>query len=224
MTLLLGILLLLPITVTLLVRAEFADNAPGRYFFKPFSTLLVIAVAFLSLRDPASGASYSVAILAGLAVSLAGDVALMFMNQSQRAFRLGLVLFLLAHLLYAGVFTYFSGFHLRDLSSAVLLLVIAGGIYLWLRSGLGEMKGAVVAYIVIISLMVNRAVSTFYGDFFSAPQAWMIAIGAVLFYISDIFIALNRFWRPFRWNRISLYFYYGGQLLIALSAGSYLSL
>jgi hypothetical protein len=32
-------------------------------------------------------------------------------------------------------------------------------------------------------------------------------------------LAANRFWRPWRYNRISLAFYYGGQLLIALAAG-----
>ena len=46
----------------------------------------------------------------------------------------------------------------------------------------------------------------------------MVAGGAVLFYISDVILAANRFWRSLRYDRISLAFYYGGQLLLALSA------
>jgi hypothetical protein len=46
----------------------------------------------------------------------------------------------------------------------------------------------------------------------------MIATGAVLFYISDIILAASRFWRPWRYHRLSLAFYYSGQLLIALAA------
>jgi hypothetical protein len=49
----------------------------------------------------------------------------------------------------------------------------------------------------------------------------MILTGALLFYISDIMLAANRFWKPWRYNRISLAFYYGGQLLIALAAGCF---
>ena len=47
----------------------------------------------------------------------------------------------------------------------------------------------------------------------------MVLFGALLFYFSDVILAANKFWKPWRYNRISLVFYYSGQLLIALSAG-----
>jgi hypothetical protein len=47
----------------------------------------------------------------------------------------------------------------------------------------------------------------------------MVLVGAALFYISDVILAANRFWKPWEYNRISLGFYYGGQLLICHQPG-----
>jgi uncharacterized membrane protein YhhN len=66
--------------------------------------------------------------------------------------------------------------------------------------------------------MVHRALSTSFGDAFTQTQAWLIGAGAVLFLVSDLILAINRFRRPFKQHRISLAFYYLGQLLLALSA------
>ena len=90
-----------------------------------------------------------------------------------------------------------------------------------IRHGLGSMKIPVIVYIVIISVMVVLAVSTFTGSAFTTGQAWLIFIGASLFYISDVILAANRFWKSFKYHRISLAFYYAGQCLIALAASHF---
>jgi uncharacterized membrane protein YhhN len=128
------------------------------------------------------------------------------------------VLFLLAHVAYAITFTMLDGLHTTDWLMALALLLIGGGIFFQIRGGLGKMKVPVIVYLVVISVMVNQALSAFTGSAFSAGQAWMISIGAILFYVSDVILAANRFWKPFRYNRISLAFYYAGQCLIALAA------
>jgi uncharacterized membrane protein YhhN len=79
------------------------------------------------------------------------------------------------------------------------------------------MQGPVIFYIIVITFMVNRALSTFFGDTFTTAQAWLLSLGAILFWASDLVLAINRFRYPFPTNRLSLYLYYGGQLLIALS-------
>ena len=132
------------------------------------------------------------------------------------------MLFLLAHVVYSIGFTVYNGFHPQDLISAAVLLVVAVAVFVYLRPGLGSMQGPVIFYILVICFMVNRAVSTFFGDTFSPSQAWLLTIGATLFWLSDLVLAVNRFRRPFELNRLGLYLYYGGQLLIALSP-SYLS-
>jgi uncharacterized membrane protein YhhN len=203
------------LTVSLLVRAELRGDKRQVYLWKPLSTLLVIAIAVLSLAHPNARSAYTLWVTLGLVLSLGGDVALMF--ESARAFLGGLVLFLLAHVVYAVVFTLFNGFHHRDLITAAILIAISVAFYLYLRPGLGRMQGAVILYIVVIMLMVNRALSTLFGEAFTTTQAWLISVGAILFMASDMILAVNRFRRPFEANRLSLYAYYGGQLLIALS-------
>jgi uncharacterized membrane protein YhhN len=202
-------------TVTLLVRAKLRLDRRGVLFLKPVSTLLVIAVALLSFFTPTAQPAFTLGITLGLVLSLGGDVALML--ESGKAFLTGLILFLLAHVVYAIVFTVPNGFQPQDLVTGAMLLIVALGIYLYLRPGLGSMQAPVILYILIICLLVNRAVSTFFGDVFTTTQAWLVTLGATLFWLSDLMLAINRFRHPFRLEATSLFLYYGAQLLIALS-------
>ncbi len=200
-----------------LIRAEILEKPRQIYFFKPISTLTVIAVALLSFFEPTQNLTYAMGVLVGLAFCFGGDVALMF-QQNRRAFIIGLGLFLIGHIVYAATFTVLGKFSTADILSAVVLLTIGGGFYRLIKSNLGTMRAPVILYIVVISVMVNRAIATLASSVFTREQAWLIAVGAILFYISDVILAANRFWKPWRYHRISLVFYYSGQLLIALSA------
>ena len=203
------------VTVFSLIRAEFRSDKRRIYFLKPLSTLLVILVAALSFSTPGVKVGYTTGVLVGLILSLGGDVALMF--PSGRAFLAGLVLFLLAHVAYAVTFTLFNGFYPGDLASGGVLLALAVVVYRYLEPSLEKMKGPVIVYIAIMCLMVNRAISAFFSTTLTRTQAWLMSAGAFLFWISDLMLAVNRFRRPFKYHRLSLAFYYGGQLLIALS-------
>jgi uncharacterized membrane protein YhhN len=44
-----------------------------------------------------------------------------------------------------------------------------------------------------------------------------VTAGSLLFYISDVILALNRFRFPMKYNRLSLIPYYAGQFMIAVS-------
>ncbi len=207
----------LAVTVFFLIRAEFRKDQRQIYRLKPLATLLVIAAAGLSFYAARVNLTYTLGILVGLALSLGGDIALMFPT-NRKAFMIGLVLFLLAHVAYAVTFTLLTGFPSSRWLAVVALLAAGVGLYALLRGGLGAMKGPVIVYVVIISVMVYQALATFDGGGFSARQAWFVTGGAVLFYISDVILAAARFWKPFQYHRISLAFYYAGQFLIALAA------
>jgi uncharacterized membrane protein YhhN len=211
---------LIPVLVVVaafLIRAELLKIKRQIYILKPISTLLVIAIAALSFLEPTQNPTYSIGISIGLLFSFGGDMALMFQD-NPKAFRIGLVLFLLAHIAYTVVFALLGQFSTWDILSGVILLVAALGLYRLFQPNLGSMKIPVIVYIVVISLMVNRAIALFASPEFSTTQAWMVVAGALLFYISDVILAANRFWRPWKCQRISLAFYYSGQLLIALAA------
>jgi uncharacterized membrane protein YhhN len=205
----------LVVTVPLLVRARFRSDIRQEYVLKAISTLLITAVALLSLLTPASRPSYTLWIVLGLVLSLGGDLSLV--GSSDRMFRIGLVLFLLAHVMYSIGFTVPNGFHMQDLVSGAVLLGLGIGVFVYLRPGLGRMGGPVALYIFVICLMVNRAVSTFFGTAFSLTQAWLVTSGAFLFWVSDLVLAVNRFRKPLRGAPLGLLLYYGAQLLIALS-------
>lgn len=210
----------LVIAVFFLIRAQLLEKRRQVLFLKPAATLLVIVIALLSFMEPTYNPTYSVGVLVGLVLSLGGDVALMF-DDDQRAFALGLVLFLLAHIAYIVVFTLLGRFSGWDAVTAIALLAAGIGFYSLIQANLGSMRLPVIAYMVVISVMVNRAFSTLASPHFSTGQATMVASGAVLFYLSDMILAANRFWRPWKYERTSLAFYYSGQLLIALAASAF---
>lgn len=206
----------LMIFVMLLIRAEFLQNRKQVYFFKPIATLLVISIVILSFfRLNESNALYSMWILVALTFSLGGDVALMFKSKS--AFMIGLVLFLIAHVIYSIAFLKFNGLVKQDQWIAIMMLIMAGIGYYYLYPGLGQMKMPVLVYVLVISFMLHRALATLFGTYFNQTQATFIAVGAGLFYISDLILAVNKFRKPFKYHRISLAFYYSGQALLALS-------
>ncbi len=219
MMLFIPVLVVMTVVLILLHRAEFSGDQKGIYMFKPVSSTLMTAVLLISfLREGCYRTEYTLALLAGMLLCFGGDMALMFMNASKKAFRIGLVLFLLGHVAYIVVFTLFSGFQPSDWISALFLAAAAVCVFLYLLPGLGDMKVPVLLYVVIISLMVNRAISAFSGSYFNTAQALLITGGALLFYVSDVILALHRFRHQWRYGRINLAFYYAGQVLIALSA------
>ena len=207
-------------TVFFLVRAGILGKWRQVYVLKPLSTLIVIAAAALSFLQPERSATYTIGVLVGLTFSLAGDVALMF-EERRGALLAGLGSFLWAHVAYAVVFGILGRASWWDGLSAAALLAVGAVVYRLLSPKLGGMRGPVLAYIVVISAMVSRAVSTVSSPALGTGQAVMIAVGAVSFYVSDAILALCRFWRPWRYRRVSLAFYYAGQLLIALAASGF---
>ncbi|RPH88950.1 MAG: lysoplasmalogenase [Calditrichaeota bacterium] len=214
-----SLLVLLP-TLFFLIRAELLDRQLQVYVLKPLATLIVIAVAVLSFAAPNHNLLYSMGVLIGLLFSLGGDIALMF-QQNRKAFMIGLIFFLLAHIAYTLIFSLWGRFTTWDILSAMVLFTAAALFYRLIHSGLANMKTPVIIYMVIISAMVHRATASFASPVFSKHQAAAIIGGALLFYMSDIVLAANRFWKPLKYHRLSLALYYSGQWLIAWSASGF---
>jgi uncharacterized membrane protein YhhN len=203
------------ITATINIVAEYRGPRSAVYFFKPLTTVLIIALA--AVAEQAS-VTYQWLIVAGLVFSLAGDVFLMLPETPRSYFVPGLIVFLIAHVFYIGAFS--LGVHWSGGDALVLLPFVAFGIgtgaYLWRH--LGPMKGPVAVYIVVILAMGWRAGARIGVDGIGTTGAVLALVGAILFILSDLILALNRFVRPFRSARATnLTTYWGGQLLIALS-------
>ena len=218
------VLLLIPVLcllVCFLIRAEFRDLRHQIYILKPIATLLVISMAVASFWQPVYNIFYTQVVLLGLFLSLGGDLVLMF-PQNRKAFSMGLGLFLMAHLAYAVLFFRIGTLSVWTILSLLLLTILGSGFFRLIQSKLGSMRLPVTGYIVIISVMVVSATSVSMNSSLNLTPRIIILTGAVLFYISDLILAANRFWEPWKYSRISLAFYYSGQMLIALAA-SYLT-
>ena len=191
-----------------LLVAEKVDSDKMRWATKPVASTAFIATAVLAgaLESP-----YGVAIAAGLVLSWWGDV-LLIPRHRQRLFQLGIAAFLLGHVAYSVAFVTRGVERVWTLGAAVVMVVAAGVVLKWLWPHVGaEMKGAVLAYVVVISVMVALAVGTV-----AAHGSPMILVGAVMFYLSDLSVARERFVERGFINRIwGLPFYYVAQLILA---------
>jgi uncharacterized membrane protein YhhN len=178
-------------------------------FFKPLASSGFVALALVL---GATETRYGWWVLAALVFGWIGDVALM--GSSRRWFLVGLVAFLVGHLLYVAAFI-IAGWSTVPTIVTAAGATIAGAIVLrWLRPHLpAEMRIPVTAYVAIISAMVSAAVGAA-----AAGTTPFVVWGAAAFYLSDLAVARNRFVAPGIVNRVwGLPLYYLGQILLAWS-------
>mgnify|MGYP001051675528 FL=1 len=149
---------------------------------KPAFMVLLIALAWLLHADVVS---YGQFLLAGLVLSLVGDVLLL--GDSDVHFLGGLIAFLLGHLAYIAAFRRVPGD--GPIWPGVLLVVLVVGLVMWvrllprLRSDWRE-GAPLVLYAVIIGAMAALAWAT---------GLWVVGLGATLFLVSDTVLAYQRF-------------------------------
>lgn len=213
---------MLPVLVTVvlvlgLLGAEHRESQPGKWLFKPLAS-----AGFVWTAVEAGAADHLVGqiMLVGFALGWLGDVLLI--PPDKRAFLAGLVAFLLGHVAFVAAFVV-RGVD-AALTGAVLLplALVAAGVLRWLWPTLGRMRGPVVAYVAVIAAMVATAVGTALGGSAGVgrPPSGLLLAGALLFFVSDLAVARNRFVAPGFVNRAwGLPAYYGGQLLLALGSG-----
>jgi uncharacterized membrane protein YhhN len=188
--------------VIFLLRAETARprDLRGVRLWKPAATAMAIAAALLALPQ-ARSVVYVVLVAIGLIACLVGDVFLIDGDRPEM-FARGLAAFLIGHLIFIGAFTAVQQSNMstttieRELAVGAVLAVLVALLYLYMREGMGEMRGPVLVYMVVIALMVHRAVA---GLDLAQPlpsQGALAAGGALLFLVSDAILALNRFVFP----------------------------
>ncbi|MGD8992767.1 MAG: lysoplasmalogenase [Desulfobacterales bacterium] len=178
------------------------------------STLFILTVVI----QPRPVAAYYLFLLAGMLFCLAGDVFLALPHSGM--FLRGLVSFLVGHLFYVTAFGYTAGANRWTLVGLFISLISSSGVYLWLRPHLGTMKTAVICYMVVISAMAVGAWSMLGADRLRLAGRMLACGGALFFYVSDVFVARQRFVKSAFLNRlIGLPLYYCGQFMLAFSVG-----
>ncbi len=183
------------------------------------------AAVFCAIGVIAMGASqnqeFAKLVVWGLCFGAMGDILLnlrfVFPKIGQKIFLVGVAAFLTGHILYLCAIAPLSQNLIPCLVAGVIL---AAALLTWIFKTLTvklAFKIFGVLYIGAIVLMTAVAI----GNVLTAPgaAAWMHAIGAVLFTLSDIVLIFNTFGseQKFSLRITNLSLYYLGQLLIAAS-------
>jgi uncharacterized membrane protein YhhN len=189
---------------------------------KPATMVALLFALMLGLIATGFGSVPLILFGVGILFSMAGDIFLMF---SDRWFIAGLLSFLLAHI------SYIIGFNLPlpnvspvwSVGIAIVLALSVGRVLKRIVAGLQEkglrrLAAPVVLYGTVITIMLLSAMLTFFRVEWNATASLLAAIGAFLFYLSDIILAWNKFVAPIKNGRMmNIIAYHLGQ--IALIAG-----
>ncbi len=196
--------------------ADYRESVTLRWVAKPLASIGFLIIAFAPLADGLTLNPLHV----GLALSAVGDVALV--PRFKRSFLVGLGCFALAHVAYTAYFvlaiTDEPGIQTVAVGAVAFIAFMAIGhrIWKWLEPHTGSMRIPVRVYVLLVSLMAISAVTyaTLPGvEFALAP------LGAVLFYLSDLSVARDRFIGHSFTNKLwGLPLYYLGVVLIAVAA------
>lgn len=199
------------IAVAALVGAELRGARAVRIVAKGSASagfLLAGALAGLPWGGPAERA-----VFVGLGLGAIGDLCLL--SREKRPFLAGIVAFLLNHVAYVAAFAWLGVSVGGALVALVPLGVAAAVVWRWAGARAGSLRGAVLAYIAVISAMVAVAVG---AAVLGGPGRGALLVGALLFYVSDLAVARDRFVAPGPANKaVGLPLYYAAQLVFALS-------
>lgn len=150
---------------------------------------------------------------AGLICGMCADVLLSV------TFFAGIGAFALGHILYLAAFYTLEKSSLRELwlilpLSLVSIFIVIGTPWITVEDPV--LRKLLLGYAVIISVMLGKAISNLIRK--PSPCRWLLAIGSVMFWFSDIMLAVDMFGQPSRltWILCS-YCYWPAQNILAHS-------
>lgn len=165
---------------------------PLLFAAKPLATILIALHAWPRGHDVRLVRRL---VLAGLGLSLLGDIALLW---PQQGFLPGLVAFLFAHLCYIAAFCRPLRFAARP-GPFVLYGVVALAILAWLWDGVAPgLRVPVIAYVACLASMAAQGAGVWLAARGTPAEALArrAAIGGALFLVSDALLAVNKFAVP----------------------------
>ncbi|HEY1193649.1 lysoplasmalogenase [Flavobacterium sp.] len=138
-------------------------------------------------------------VLAALLLSWIGDVILLFTDLGEIYFILGLVFFLIAHILYCILFNKLNRIRKKQnktffVIGSILIAAYLIGMVSFLIPHLGDLEIPVSIYATVISIMLLFAFNGLLV--WEKPGNLLIFLGAFFFVVSDSILAVNKFYLP----------------------------
>lgn len=203
------------------ITVEHKEKYIPAVILKGSAAVIFCIIGTVAMTTVSVNQSFAKLIVFGLCFGALGDILLnlrfVFPKIGQKIFLLGVVAFLTGHILYLCAIVPLSQNLIPCLAIGVVLAAL---LLTWIFKTLTvklAFKIFGVLYIGAIVLMTAVAI----GNVLTVPgtAAWMHAIGAVLFTLSDIVLIFNTFGKEqkFSMRITNLSLYYLGQLLIAAS-------
>jgi len=170
-------------------RSGFADNK-----YKKFAYLMMIGLIFAML----------------------GDILLI----PKELFIVGAGLFAVGHVFFYIAYLQLSKFSWRDIICSAIIFT-ASLLVILLYKGFtfeGIMQIVVIIYALIISLMLGKALSNLFVKDMPTLSKWIIFIGSLMFFLSDLFLLFYMFGgKLIVFDNLCLGFYYPAEVLLATS-------
>lgn len=198
--------------VAWLLLADRRGWAAGRALFKTGAAAAFVALAVV-LDAPAT--AHGRTVLLALALGALGDVLLL--SRREPAFLAGLGAFLLSHAAYALAFWRAGVDPAAAAMAGVPAAAVGVAVWRWLSPHLqGPMRPAVALYVAVILVMCAAATGRV-----AAGGPGLALAGALLFALSDLSVARDRFIAPGFVNRLWGWpTYFGAQLLLAATVAA----
>jgi len=180
------------------IYSRYAGNDMLHLVAKPLLLIVLLAYFYVSLEGRST--QITRLITWGLIFSWIGDVLLMFEGQNSLFFMGGLGAFLTTHVLYilafkAAVTDSSKSIFKTRMVAIVPFILIGGYFYYELYPTLNVLKVPVAVYTIVIITMVIFALNRI-GSV-SVASFRLVYYGAIIFMVSDLLLAINKFLIPF---------------------------
>lgn len=185
------------------ITGETVSNKLLIYVFKPL--IMILLIGWVIVRRPDWESTKMRWLLIGMIFALLGDVFLMIREID--LFGPGLGAFLVMQVCYIVTFWHEIRASKQRISQRRIALILipfvayGGGFLIYLNGpfhrmpGTAGLWGSVLFYVVCLCSMAVMA--SLRRGAVSAGNYWQVLVGAILFVLSDSFIALNKFALPF---------------------------
>ncbi|EIA08375.1 lysoplasmalogenase [Flavobacterium frigoris] len=162
------------------------------WFLKPFLIPFLLLAVFFSGSFPSKKF-----LLTALTFSWIGDIILLFADRDELFFIVGLIAFLISHIVYILLFNKQLKYKNRKNKAVFWIGVTVIIVYLFvmisiLLPTLGDLTLPVFVYALVISTMLLFALKGFLN--WEKSGSWYILIGAIAFVSSDSILAFNKFY------------------------------